>query len=169
MGAGDNRRDGKPGRIVNMSSVAGSLAAPYLGAYASSKHALEGLSDALRRELMIFGVDVILIEPGVIRTPIWDKAERVDLARYDDTAFGPGARRLQKWASERGQTGAPAALVARAVVRALSARRPPARIRVVPNYLADWLLPRLLPTRFLDRMIARRLGLLPEKGGSVTQ
>ncbi len=168
LGAGGDR-EGNPGRIVNMSSVAGTLAAPYLGAYAASKHALEGFSDALRRELMIFGVDVILIEPGVIMTPIWDKAERVDLARYDDTAFGPGARRLQKWAAERGQNGAPANLVAAAVVRALTDPRPPARIRVVPNYLSDWLLPRLLPTRFLDWMIAKRLGLLPEKGGSVTQ
>ena len=158
--------EGAPGRIVNMSSVAGTLAAPYLGAYAASKHALEGLSDALRRELMIFGVDVIVIEPGVIRTPIWDKADRLDLSRYDNTAYGPGARRLQKWASERGQKGAPVELVAKAVVRALTARRPPARIRVVPNYLLDWTLPRLLPTRFLDRLIAKRLGLLPEKGGS---
>ena len=113
-----------------MSSVAGTLAAPYLGAYAASKHALEGLSDALRRELMIFGVDVIVIEPGVIRTPIWDKADRLDLSRYDNTAYGPGARRLQKWASERGQKGAPVELVAKAVVRALTARRPPDRIRV---------------------------------------
>jgi NAD(P)-dependent dehydrogenase (short-subunit alcohol dehydrogenase family) len=168
LGAG-GEREGKPGRIVNMSSVAGTLAAPYLGAYAASKHALEGFSDALRRELMIFGVDVIVIEPGVINTPIWEKAERVDLARYDDTAFGPGARRLQQWASERGRKGAPVELVARAVVRALTAPRPPARIRVVPNYLFDWLAPRLLPTRFLDRLIARRLGLLPGTGAGAAQ
>ena len=73
LGAGAQRR-GAPGRIVNMSSVAGRFAAPFLGAYAASKFGLEGMSDALRRELMVYGVDVVLIEPGMSATPIWDKA-----------------------------------------------------------------------------------------------
>ncbi len=164
LGAGEKRDGGAPGRIVNMSSVAGSLAMPYLGAYAASKHALEGFSDALRRELMVFGVDVIVIEPGVIKTPIWDKADRVDLSRYDATIFGPGARGLQKWAAERGQKGAPAEWVAKAVLRALTEKRPPVRIIVAPNYFFDWLLPRLMPARLLDWLVAKRLGLLPGKG-----
>ena len=79
LGAGAQRR-GAPGRIVNMSSVAGRFAAPFLGAYAASKFGLEGMSDALRRELIVYGVDVVLIEPGMIATPIWDKAEETDLA-----------------------------------------------------------------------------------------
>jgi NAD(P)-dependent dehydrogenase (short-subunit alcohol dehydrogenase family) len=162
----DPSRQGKAGRIVNMSSVAGSLAMPYLGAYGASKHALEGFSDALRRELMIFGVDVIVIEPGVIRTPIWDKADQADLSRYDATVFGPGMRRLHKWAMERGAKGAAPDLVSKEVVRALTEERPPARIRIVPNYLFDWALPRLLPTRALDWIVARRLGLTPEAAGA---
>lgn len=164
LGAGGAPRGGAPGRIVNMSSVAGTVATPFLGAYAASKHALEGLSDALRRELMIFGVDVVVIEPGVIATPIWDKAEHADFARYDATVYGPSTRHLQKWAVERGRLGPPADRAASAVLRALTDPRPPARIRVVPNYLLDWLLPRLLPTRFVDRLIARRMKLLPQAG-----
>lgn len=162
LGASEEPRRGAKGRIVNMSSVAGSVATPYLGAYAASKHALEGLSDALRRELMIFGVDVVVIEPGVIATPIWDKAEHADFSRYQNTVYGPSTRRLQKWAVERGRLGPPADRVANAVLRALSDPRPPARIRVVSNYLLDWVLPRVLPARLLDRLIAKRMGLLPQ-------
>jgi NAD(P)-dependent dehydrogenase (short-subunit alcohol dehydrogenase family) len=150
------------GRIINMSSVAGSLASPFLGAYAASKYALEGFSDALRRELMIFGVDVVIIEPGVIKTPIWDKAERADLSAYDKTVYGPSARRVQKWLVEQGRGGPPAELVAKAVLRALREPRPPARIRVVPRYVRDYLLPRLFPARVLDGIIARRLGFLSQ-------
>ena len=61
------------GKIFNMSSVSGLVASPYLGAYASSKFALEAMSDALRREMLRFGVEVVIIEPGPIRTPIWNK------------------------------------------------------------------------------------------------
>jgi len=161
LGASETTGRGPPGRIVNMSSVAGTVAMPYLGAYAASKHALEGLSDALRRELIVFGVDVVVIEPGVIATPIWDKAEHADFGRYDATVFGPSARRLQKWAIEKGRFAPPPERVSAAVLRALTEPRPPARIRVVPNYLLDWILPRLLPARLLDRLIAKRMGLLP--------
>lgn len=162
LGAGP-ARSGSPGRIVQMSSVAGSLASPFLGAYASSKFALEGLSDALRREMMIFGVDVIIIEPGVIKTPIWDKAERADFDRYDSTVYGPAARRVQRWALEQGRSGPPAELVAAAVLRALKEKSPPARIKVVARYFLDYVLPRLFPARALDWIIARRLGFLARR------
>jgi NAD(P)-dependent dehydrogenase (short-subunit alcohol dehydrogenase family) len=162
LGASATPRRGPPGRIVNMSSVAGTVAAPFLGAYAASKHALEGFSDALRRELMIFGVDVVVIEPGVVATPIWDKAEQADFSAYETTVYGPATRRLKKWAVESGRLGPPPERVAAAVLRALRTPRPPARIRVVPNYLLDWMLPRLLPARLLDRIIARRVGLRPQ-------
>lgn len=162
LGADRNRR-GAPGRIVNMSSIAGKSGMPYLGAYAASKHALEGLSDALRRELMLYGIDVIVIEPGVIATPIWDKAEHAPLERYDATPFGEGARRMQKYAVERGRKGPPPDLVAAAVLRALTEKRPPTRKLVVARPLPEWFLPRLIPERVLDRLIAKRLGLLSEK------
>jgi NAD(P)-dependent dehydrogenase (short-subunit alcohol dehydrogenase family) len=160
LGAGGPPRRGAPGRIVNMSSVAGSMARPFVGAYAASKHALEGLSDALRRELMVFGVDVVIIEPGIIATPIWDKAQQADVSRFDATIYGPAVRRLQKWAEECGRLGPPPDRVSAAVMRALTEPRPPARIRVVPNYFLDWVLPRALPARWVDRLIAKRMGLL---------
>jgi short-subunit dehydrogenase len=68
-------RVAEPGRVVNISSIHGKLAMPFAGAYAASKFGLEGYSDSLRRELMLFGIKVILIEPGSVATPIWDKNE----------------------------------------------------------------------------------------------
>jgi len=159
LGARAARRE-PPGRIVQMSSVAGSLASPFLGAYAASKFALEGFSDALRRELMVFGIDVIILEPGVIRTAIWDKAERADFDRYDATVYGRGARKIQAFAVEQGKNGPPPELVSNAILRALKEKRPPARIVVVARYFFDYLLPRLFPTRVLDWIIARRYGFL---------
>jgi len=68
----DDQRSGKPGRIVMISSVGGQNGAPFVGPYAASKFAMEGYSQSLRRELMLYGIDVIVIGPGAIATPIWD-------------------------------------------------------------------------------------------------
>ncbi len=57
----DTTLEGPPGRIINMSSISGKYSAPFVGAYCASKHALEGMSDSLRRELMLFGIDVVVI------------------------------------------------------------------------------------------------------------
>ena len=83
----DRARTGPPGRIVNISSVGGRFAAPFVGLYAASKHGLEGLSQSLRRELMLFGIDVIIVAPGSVATPIWDKAEQIDLAPLSEESL----------------------------------------------------------------------------------
>jgi NAD(P)-dependent dehydrogenase (short-subunit alcohol dehydrogenase family) len=85
----DAQRAGKPGRIIMISSVGGQNGAPFVGPYAASKFAMEGYSQSLRRELMLYGIDVIVIGPGAIATPIWDKAEQNDLTRYSNTDYGP--------------------------------------------------------------------------------
>jgi NAD(P)-dependent dehydrogenase (short-subunit alcohol dehydrogenase family) len=158
LGAGDEHRAGAPGRIVNMSSVAGRFAKPFMGAYNASKFGLEGLSDALRRELVVYGVDVVVIQPGMIATPIWDKLESVDLSLFNGTIYETAARRVQAWAVDHGRAAPPASRVAEAVRLALCSRRPPARIAVVKNWLTDYFLPPLLPTRLSDWLVARWLG-----------
>ena len=155
----DRTRTGDPGRIINMSSVAGRIAAPFLGAYAASKHALEAVSDSLRRELMLYGVDVIVIEPGSVATPIWDKAENADYTPYFRTEYKDSVSRLRAHALKEGRAGFPPERVAASVLRALVAPKPPTRIPVVPGRLKNWLLPRLLPDRALDALIAKGLGL----------
>ncbi|AZG77766.1 SDR family oxidoreductase [Methylocystis rosea] len=156
------QRRGAPGRIVNMSSVAGRVAAPFLGAYAASKFGLEGMSDALRRELIVYGVDVVLIEPGMIATPIWDKAEETDLAMFEGTTYAAPGGRMLKWLVEAGRHAPGPDVVARAVLRALTAPRPPIRIPVLRNRFTDYTLRSLLPARLVDWLTARRLGLLPK-------
>src|SRR6266478_3297954 len=93
----DRTLTGPPGRIVNISSVGGRFAAPFVGLYAASKHGLEGLSESLRRELMLYGIDVIIVGPGAIATPIWDKAENIDTSPYANTEYGEAGLRLQKY------------------------------------------------------------------------
>jgi len=150
---------GGPGRIVNISSVAGRIAAPFLGDYAMSKHALEAFSDSLRRELMIYGIDVVVIGPGAIVTPIWDKAEATDDSAYADSDYGPVLRRFKATFVKRGRQGLPAERLGETIHVALTAAKPKARYVVLRNRLVNWTLPLLLPKRVLDRLIARALGL----------
>src|ERR1700722_3552740 len=82
----DPARKGSPGRIVNVSSTSGRIAGPFAGAYAASKFGLEGFSDSLRRELLLFGIDVIVIRPGAIVTPIWQKSAGL-AERFHETPF----------------------------------------------------------------------------------
>jgi NAD(P)-dependent dehydrogenase (short-subunit alcohol dehydrogenase family) len=143
-----------PGRIVNISSVSGRIAYPFIGPYAASKHALEALSDSLRRELMIYGVDVIVIEPGAIDTPIWDKAAHIRTA-FQDTDWAPVLQRIDPLATRRGAL--PVSAVTRRIVEALEHRRPKARYVMSDRPLLYWLGPRVLPDRWLDRIIDRAL------------
>ena len=150
-----------PGRIVNISSVGGKIAFPFLGAYSASKHALEAASDALRRELSIYGIDVIVIEPGAVRTAIWDKAEQEDLSsRYAGTDYAVIAARFQKGFIEGGRAGMPAEVIGRVIREALESPRPKTRYALPTNRLTGWIIPRLLPDRWLDRLIVSRVGLV---------
>jgi NAD(P)-dependent dehydrogenase (short-subunit alcohol dehydrogenase family) len=152
------------GRIVNISSVGGKLSLPFLGAYAGSKHAVEGLSDSLRRELAIYGIDVIVIEPGAVITPIWDKAESEGFAdKYKDTIYGPIASKFEQGFIAQGRRGIPVEVVAKTIRQALESEYPKTRYVLTNNPVFGWLIPRLLPDRWLDRIITSQIGLSREK------
>ena len=155
----DRSRSGRPGRIVNISSVAGRMSAPFVGAYAASKHALEGLTGSLRRELMVYGIDVILVNPGSVVTPIWDKIEAVDATRYAATEYEPYLTRFLSAALASGRSGLPPETVGDAVWIALSAERPRTFYPVLRRKLVNWTIPLALPARLLDVLIAKRLGI----------
>jgi len=159
----DRSLKGKPGRIINISSVSGQRGAPFVGAYVASKHALEGLSEVLRRELMLYGIDVIIIGPGAVATPIWDKAEKEDISIYKDTEYARSALKFQKYMVESGKQGYPPEKVGEVVLYALTTSRPRVRYAVVPNALSRWFIPMVLPKRLVDAMIARRLGFKNQK------
>ncbi len=159
----DRIRGGGPGRIVNISSVGGRLGAPFLGAYAASKHGLEGMSESLRRELLLYGIDVILIEPGYTNTPILDKAEAEDFSPYRQTDYAASIECFAKYFLAEGRKGLSPQAIGEAVHTALTARRPKVCYTVVQWKFKNWTLPMLLPKRLLDRLIGKQTGLLPER------
>jgi NAD(P)-dependent dehydrogenase (short-subunit alcohol dehydrogenase family) len=156
---------GQPGRIVHISSVAGKNGSPFMGAYAASKHALEGMSESLRRELMLYGIDVIIVGPGAIATPIWDKANEVDLSPYQQTDYFKAALDFQKYAVEKGKKGYPVEKLGEVVLKALTTPKPRVRYAVVPGNPIVNLIQDLLPKRFVDGIIANSLGFTLKKQG----
>lgn len=154
----DEARTGQPGRIVNISSVSGKIAYPFMGAYAASKHGLEALSDAWRRELLLYGIDLILIEPGTVKTPIIGKF-REQVIAYLDTPYGKWFEPLTHQIEERNQNGMEVSRVGTAVLTALTHPRPKTRYPLPNRRWTGWWLPRFLPDRWFDRIVARRLGI----------
>jgi NAD(P)-dependent dehydrogenase (short-subunit alcohol dehydrogenase family) len=154
----DRSREGTPGRIVMASSVGGKNAMPFLGAYSASKFALEGMSESLRRELIPFGVDVIIVAPGTVATPIWDKADTVDLTPFADSPYAAALTKLKAFMVANGRKGLPPERLGDTVKAALTVSKPKTRYTVAPNPLQN-LMANTLPKRIVDRIIARQLGL----------
>jgi NAD(P)-dependent dehydrogenase (short-subunit alcohol dehydrogenase family) len=155
----DTKRKGQPGRIVNISSTAGKIGLPFLGAYVASKHALEGMSESLRRELMIYGIDVIVIVPGSVVTAIWGKGEAEDMSMYQSTDYASTGERFRRFMITEGRNGLSPDRLGQAVFTALTARHPKTSYTVIPKRLKNWSLPLFLPKRLVDKMIAKQLGL----------
>jgi NAD(P)-dependent dehydrogenase (short-subunit alcohol dehydrogenase family) len=154
----DRSLRGKPGRIINMSSVSGTIGYPLVGAYAASKHGLEGFSESLRRELMLFGIDVVIIGPGSVATPIWDKAEQADISLYANTEYVEPAQRIREYMLRHGRNGFPAEKVGEVVLHALTTPKPRVRYAVVPGSFLRRLILRFAPKRVIDNFIARNFG-----------
>jgi NAD(P)-dependent dehydrogenase (short-subunit alcohol dehydrogenase family) len=159
LGADTSLR-GPKGRIVMVSSVAGKNGNPLASPYSTSKHAIEGLSESLRRELMLFGIDVIIVAPGAVKTPIWAKAEEVDISTYRNSPFFPALEGVRKFMTQLAETGLPAERVAEVICTALTTASPKVRYQITPDPMRHLILS-VLPKRTVDRIIAKRLGLLP--------
>jgi len=149
------------GRIVNVSSIGGKVAVPLLGAYAASKFGLEGFSDTLRRELRPWGIEVSVIEPGTIATPIWDKGiasgDELQQTMSADAQrdYGPLIQAVRTASEEGARTGLPPDAVAKDVAHALTARKPKTRYLVGREAKSRGAAARFLPDRFIDSAIAR--------------
>jgi NAD(P)-dependent dehydrogenase (short-subunit alcohol dehydrogenase family) len=154
----DPSRKGAPGRIVMISSVGGKNAMPFLGPYSASKFAIEGLSESLRRELMLFGIDVIVIGPGTVATPIWDKADAVDVAPFAQTPYAPALLKIKAFMVANGKKGLPPERLGEVVMNALTTARPKTRYTITPTPLQNFMF-NVLPKRMVDSVIAGRLGL----------
>jgi NAD(P)-dependent dehydrogenase (short-subunit alcohol dehydrogenase family) len=157
----DTSLKGPPGRIVMISSVAGKNGNPLTPAYSASKHAIEGLSESLRRELMLFGIDVIIVAPGPVKTPIWSKGqEAVDVTRYQNSPYLPALQKVGAYMQHLDAIGLPPEKIAERVHDALTLANPRVRYHIAPDTMR-YLLAAVLPKRTMDKIIAKRLGLLP--------
>ena len=144
------------GRIVMMSSDSGFFATPFFGPYCSSKFALEGYSDSLRREITPYGMKVIIIEPGRITTPIWNKGEK-NLNKYADSLFAVEAKAIGEYAIRKGKTTGLAPIeVAKIVYHVLIASNPKLRYIVAENKL-EYQMIKILPASYVDKLAMKKV------------
>ncbi len=153
------------GRLVNVSSIGGRVAFPTYGAYAAAKFALEGFSDALRREVGRLGVKVIVIEPGTIATPMWGKG----IATMDELAatmtadqrarYGDLIAAMHKQAQGQAGSGIQPLRAATVIADAIQSRKPRARYLVGRDAKLLAAMSGLLSDRTVDRLVARTLGI----------
>ncbi len=149
-------RSGRAGRIVNIGSVAGAMTTPFMAAYSASKHALEALSQGLRRELMPCGIEVSTIEPSFIRSSIFEKAAATSQThRYTGTRYEASWLQFNRALLQQESGAALPSKVTRAVRHAIESRVPRTR------YPLDriWYISQWLPDRVFDRLIFKALGL----------
>jgi NAD(P)-dependent dehydrogenase (short-subunit alcohol dehydrogenase family) len=153
------------GRIVNVSSIGGRVASAFFGPYNASKYGLEAVSDSLRQELRPWGIEVSVVEPGPIATPIWEKGvetadELIDRASADQIAlYKQQIEAMRGAARQANERGSPPQKIARVIEKALTARRPRTRYLVGTPARVQFLASRILPTRAFDRMVTRVLGV----------
>lgn len=154
----DSDTQGHTGRIINISSIGGVMALPFLSSYAATKFAVEGYSHSLRRELRLFGVKVIILGPGAIQSAMWEK-DRRDGNTYKgsvyETAFGKFGAMNQT--AERG--AATPESIGEYLRSIFEARRPKVRYVFTPGRLQNWTLPSMLPNAWLDVLFSRMMGL----------
>ncbi|MDT9598802.1 SDR family oxidoreductase [Sphingosinicella rhizophila] len=154
----DPGRSGAPGRIVNVSSVSGRMALPFTSGYSASKHGLEALSDCMRRELEMFCIRTIVVQPGPIATPIWGKVHDVGIA-HRGTPYELLFERFLDAFVRAGEKAHSADQAARLILHSLSAPRPRPRYALVRNRLVNWSIPRRLSDSIVDRILKRQFQL----------
>jgi NAD(P)-dependent dehydrogenase (short-subunit alcohol dehydrogenase family) len=153
----------RKGRIVNISSIAGKVGQPFAGAYAASKHALEGLSDVMRRELALYGIQVVVVAPANVKTLIWDEPEAA-IGRYDGTDYAEPFNTGVKGIVEVGRNqGLEPRRVAETIVHALTTRRPRLRYSPAQHPILEQVMPRMAPDRVTDVVVEKSLGLTPKR------
>ena len=159
LGADKNRK-GDPGKIINISSISGEIGMPFMSAYNMSKFGLEGFSEGIRRELLMYGIDVVVIAPGPIKTPIWKKINQKDeFKRYDNSDFRESLARAMKMTDKMEQVGFEPIVIAERALSVIKNKKNNTRYRIDPTRMQNILL-QLFPKRIADRMIAKRMNII---------
>jgi NAD(P)-dependent dehydrogenase (short-subunit alcohol dehydrogenase family) len=148
-----------PGRIINISSTSGGRTYPFMGSYSASKFALEAMSTALRRELMIYGIKVIVVRPASTWTDIWKKVP--DVEEYHDNDYYPYLKKMRDYMTSASRDDMmPVTKVSRVLLRILNSKNPKTRYVVTQRRFRNWIITRMLPERTLDKIIASKLGFI---------
>ena len=148
----------KKGVIFNISSLSGKIGMPGLGAYTASKHGLEGLSQSLRRELLRYGVDVVIIGPGPIKSEIFNKVDKKFLESLKKSDYANAAKLIPKRNKNALKIAFPAIEVGKLIFNALHNPNRKTRYTITPNKMMYWTVPMTISDRMLDRMIQKRSG-----------
>jgi len=144
-----------PGRIINISSVSGRLVTPFMGPYCASKFAVEAMSDALRRELSLYGIKVIVVQPGPIKTEIWRKAKE-DNTSYPNTIFDPYLKNKEQIIDKRSSGALPVEQVAELLLKATEHPSPNSRYLITAR---SWIIKLVakLPDRVADSLLLKMM------------
>lgn len=154
LGAVDNYKK-EPGIILNMSSISGQIAFPFLSPYCASKFALEAFADSLRRELLIYGIDVISIEPGPIKTPIWNKSAEIP-SKIMASDYGPPLQQFQQMMGKSAKRGMESDDLAKKVFNVYRKKNPKTRYVFMNKKFQGFTIPNyFLTPRKLDRIVKK--------------
>lgn len=145
----------KKGVIFNISSLSGKIAFPGLGAYTASKHGVEGLSHSLRRELLRYNVDVVIVGPGPIRSKIFDKTDKKFFASLKNTDYAKAGKAVLKRNKEMLKISLPPEEVGKLIYKALHNPNRKTRYTITPKKLMYWMVPSLLPDRIFDNFFKK--------------
>ena len=151
---------GTPGRIIMISSINGKIAMPFLGAYCASKFALEGLSQSLRTELNIYGIKLIVIGPGPIKTPIFDKTILRATKMFKDSPYmGPMTTFLNKFVLKTIKTAMTTEVLSHRIIKIFESVAPKSHYIITKHLFFNYTLPHWLPNDFLNSFFIKTLGL----------
>lgn len=151
------------GRIVNIGSIGGRMATPFIGAYNASKFAMEALTDSLRQELKPWGISVSIIEPGSIDTRLWEKGQDAAdvllerLSKEGHQLYDPAVETVRRAARKSARDAIPPSAVAKAVVHALTAEKPKTRYLVGTGARLQAVVARIVPDQMRDWLVAREM------------
>ena len=144
-----NQYGNKPGKILNISSVSGQIAFPFMSPYCASKFALEAFSDSLRREMLLYGIDVISIEPGPIKTPIWNKSTDLPTEAMQSD-YGPPLQKFGEQIGKSAKRGMDPDVLAQKIFEVYRKKNPKTRYAFMNGKFANFTIPRYFvsPRRF---------------------
>ena len=152
----------KKGKIINIGSAAGKVTRPFMAPYAASKHAIEAITDGLRRELMEFGIDVIVVEPGPIQSDIWSKAKSTD-NKYEKTPYAIHYSNLDKAIDGMEEIAIPTQKLSELLFKIATRQKNKARYLIAPKKLLFWLAIHIFPDRYMDKVFLKQTKKLMRK------